>query len=49
VRRFSTAQERKEKDAVKKWCNRKILEFEALIKHRRKQRIEGLFEEESPL
>jgi hypothetical protein len=35
VRCFSTAQERKEKNAVKKQRNRKILECEALIKRRR--------------
>jgi hypothetical protein len=34
---------------VKKRCNRKILEREALIKRRRQQRFEGLSEEESPL
>jgi hypothetical protein len=35
VRRFSATQEKKEKDAAKKWRNRKILERGALIKHRR--------------
>jgi hypothetical protein len=39
------AQEKKEKDAAKKRCNWKILEREALIKRRRKQRLEGLSEE----
>jgi hypothetical protein len=48
VRRFSTAQEKKEKDAVKKRRNRKILECEALIKRCHKQRLEGLSKEESP-
>jgi hypothetical protein len=48
VRRFSAAQEKKEKHATKKWRNRKILEREALIKRCRKQRLEGLSEEESP-
>jgi hypothetical protein len=47
VRRFSVAQEKKEKDATKKRCNRKILEREAFIKRRRQQRLEGLPEEES--
>jgi hypothetical protein len=47
VRRFSVAQEKKEKDAAKKRCNRKILEREAFIKCRRQQRLEGLPEEES--
>jgi hypothetical protein len=42
------AQEKKEKDATKKQCNRKILEREALIKCRHQQRLEGLSEEESP-
>jgi hypothetical protein len=49
VRHFSTAQEKKEKDAAKKRRNKKILEREALIKCHRKQRLKGLFEEESPL
>jgi hypothetical protein len=35
VGHFSAAQKKKEKDAVKKWSNRKILEREALNKHRR--------------
>jgi hypothetical protein len=49
VRCFSVSQEKKEKDAAKKRRNRKILEREALIKRRHKQRLEGLPEEESPL
>jgi hypothetical protein len=48
VRRFSAAQEKKEKDATKKRRNRKILVHEELIKHSHKQRLEGLSEEESP-
>jgi hypothetical protein len=36
VRHFTTAQEKKGKDATKKRCNRKILEREALIKRHRK-------------
>jgi hypothetical protein len=48
VRRFSVAQEKKEKDAAKKRGNRKILEREALIKRCRQQRLEGLPKEESP-
>jgi hypothetical protein len=48
VRRFSAAQEKKEKDAVKKRRNRKILEREALIKRCHKQRLEGLPEESLP-
>jgi hypothetical protein len=41
-------QEKKEKDAMKKWCDRKILEHGALIKCHRQQRLEGLPKEESP-
>jgi hypothetical protein len=48
VRRLSMAQEKKEKDTTKTWCNRKIHEREALLKHRRQQRLEGLPKEESP-
>jgi hypothetical protein len=48
VRCFAAAQEKKDKDAVKKQRSRKILEREALIKRCRKQRLEGLPEEESP-
>jgi hypothetical protein len=48
VRCFSAAQEKKEKYATKKWHNRKILERELLIKHRRKQRLKSLSKEESP-
>jgi hypothetical protein len=44
-----SSREKKEKDVVKKRRNRKILEQEALIKCRCKQRLEGLPEEESPL
>jgi hypothetical protein len=42
------AQEKKEKDAVKMRCNRKIHEREALLKRHRQQRLEGLPIEESP-
>jgi hypothetical protein len=35
VRRLSTAQEKKEKDAVKMRCNRKLREHVALLKRRR--------------
>jgi hypothetical protein len=42
------AQKKKEKDATKKWRNRKILEHEALNKRHRQQRLEGLPMEESP-
>jgi hypothetical protein len=42
------AQNKKEKDVRKKWQNRKILEREALNKHRRQQRLKGLPVEESP-
>jgi hypothetical protein len=48
VRCFAVAQEKKDKDAVKKQRSRKILEREALIKRHRKQRLEGLPKEESP-
>jgi hypothetical protein len=48
VRRLSVAQEKKEKDAVKTRCDRKIHEREALLKRHRQQRLEGLPEEESP-
>jgi hypothetical protein len=48
VRRLSVAQQKKEKDTVKMRCDRKIGEHEALLKHRRQQRLEGLREEESP-
>jgi hypothetical protein len=48
VRRLSVAQEKKEKDATKMRCNRKIHERKALLKHRRQQRLEGLPKEESP-
>jgi hypothetical protein len=47
VRRLSVAQ-KKEKDATKMRCNRKIHERKALLKHRRQQRLKGLPEEESP-
>jgi hypothetical protein len=47
VRRLSAAQEKKEKDAVKTWRNRKIHEHEALLKCHHQQRLEGLPEEES--
>jgi hypothetical protein len=42
------AQEKKEKDVVKTWRNRKIRKHEALLKRHRQQRLEGLPEEESP-
>jgi hypothetical protein len=48
VKRLSAAQEKKEKDAAKTWCARKIREHEALLRRRRQQRLEGLPEEESP-
>jgi hypothetical protein len=42
------AQKKKEKDAVKKRQIRKVLEREALNRHHRQQRLEGLPVEESP-
>jgi hypothetical protein len=48
VRHLSAAQEKKEKDAVKTRRKRKIHEREALLKCRRRQRLEGLPIEESP-
>jgi hypothetical protein len=48
VRHFSMTQEKKEKDATKKRCDRKILEHGALIKCHRQQRLKGLPKEESP-
>jgi hypothetical protein len=48
VRRLSTAQEKKEKDAAKTRRDRKIRELEVLLKCRRQQRLEGLPEEKSP-
>jgi hypothetical protein len=47
VRRFSVAQKKKEKDAVKKRSKRKILEREALNKRHHQQRLKGLPVEES--
>jgi hypothetical protein len=48
VRRHSTAQDKKEKDAVKTWRARKVCEREVLLRCRRQQWLEGLPEEESP-
>jgi hypothetical protein len=48
VRRLSTDTEKKEKDAAKTWCDRKIREREALLKRHRRQWLQGLPEEESP-
>jgi hypothetical protein len=48
VRRLSTAQKKKDKDATKKRQVRKALEREALNRHHRQQRLEGLPVEESP-
>jgi hypothetical protein len=48
VRRLSTAQKKKDKDAAKKRQVRKALEREALNRRHRQQRLEGLPVEESP-
>jgi hypothetical protein len=48
VRHLSAAQEKKEKDATKTRRNRKNHEWEALLRCRRQQRLEGLPEAESP-
>jgi hypothetical protein len=48
ARCISAAQKKGEKDAAKKRHIRKALEHEALNKHRRQQRLDGLPVEESP-
>jgi hypothetical protein len=48
MRRLSAAQKKKEKDATKKCQVRKALKREALNRHRRQQRLEGLPIKESP-
>jgi hypothetical protein len=48
VRCLSAALKKKEKDAAKKRQIRKALEHEALNRHRRQQRLEGLPVKESP-
>jgi hypothetical protein len=48
VRHLSAAQKKKEKDVAKKRQIRKALEREALNRHHRQKRLEGLPVEESP-
>jgi hypothetical protein len=49
VRRLSMAREKREKDAAKMRCGRRIRECEALLRRCRQQWLEGLPEEESPV